>query len=246
MGRVDDDLQALERQLAAESAFAEFDVAPACVFELARLAQIGRIDPLRGLLQRGFDLLLPGVGQLLATRREELDAVVGEGVVRSADHHAQAQPQRAREVGYARRRQRASHQHIDPGRGETGLQGRLDHVARDARVLADQHGRLGFAGFQHPTDRVAEAQHEVRRDRRLAHGATNAVGAEIGSAHVLWVSSARIICVCLSPAIPQPTTVSRHRQSVRHRARAQCSRHAARLPARQPRWQPDAATRRAR
>ena len=40
-----------------------------------------------------------------------------------------------------------------------------------------------LARLQHAADGVAEAQHEVGRDRRLAHRAADAVGAEVGSAH---------------------------------------------------------------
>ena len=44
-------------------------------------------------------------------------AVVVERVVRCADHDAQVQPQRARQVGHARRRQRSRQQDVDAGRG---------------------------------------------------------------------------------------------------------------------------------
>ena len=105
------------------------------------------------LRQRGLDVALPGVGQLLAPRREELDAVVVVGVVRGADHDAQRQAQRARQVGHARGRQRAGEQDVDAGRGEPGLERRLDHVARRSRVLADQHGgpRLRASSDTRPT-----------------------------------------------------------------------------------------------
>ena len=142
---------------------------------------------------------LPGVGQLLALRREELDAVVVERVVRGADHHAQVQPQRARQVGHAGRGQRAGQQHVDAGRGEAGLQRGLEHVAGDARVLADQHRRpRRRSRLQHAAHGMAQAQHEVGRDRRLADRAADAVGAEIFSAHRHVVSARcdRRACHC--------------------------------------------------
>ena len=76
--------------------------------------------------------------------------------------------QRARQVGDAGRRQRAGQQHVDAGRGEARLERRLDHVAGDARVLADQHRRArARPALQHAADGMAQAQHEVGRDRRL-------------------------------------------------------------------------------
>jgi hypothetical protein len=77
---VDDDLQALQRQLVAEGALAELDVAAAGVVEPARLAELGRAGPARLALERRLDPALPVVGKLLAARREELDAVVGKAL----------------------------------------------------------------------------------------------------------------------------------------------------------------------
>ena len=36
---------------------------------------------------------------------------------------------------------------------------------------------------EHATHRMGQAQHEIRRDRGLSNGATDAVGAEIGACH---------------------------------------------------------------
>ena len=51
MRSIDDDFQALQRQLAAKGTLAEFDVTTARVLELARLALASRGDPLRRLVQ---------------------------------------------------------------------------------------------------------------------------------------------------------------------------------------------------
>ena len=201
MGGIDHDFQALQRQLAAEGALAELDVAATRVFQPARLAEQGRLDPLRRRVEHGFDLLLPGVRQLLAAGREKLDAVVTEGVVRRADHHSQIQPQRPREVSHARGGQRAGEQDVDAGRCEACFQRRLDHVAGDARVFADQYRRLALMArlaLEHLPHRMAQAQHEVGRDRWLSHRATNPVGTEIGSAHGVTFSSCRLSAI--SPA----------------------------------------------
>ena len=180
---VDDDREAAQRQVVAVGALAELDVATAGVVEPARPAELGRADPALLARDRALDLALPDVGKLLAAGREELDAVVVERVVRGADDDAEVEPERPRQVGHARRRQRPGEDDVDAGRGEACLERRLDHVARDARVLADQHGRPVRPLTQHLADGVAEAQHEVGRDRRVADRAADAVGAEVGSAH---------------------------------------------------------------
>jgi hypothetical protein len=89
VGGVDHDLQPLQRQIVAEGALAELDVAAAGVVEPARLAEIGRPDPARLVAERRLDPVLPVVGELLAACREELDAVVRIGVVRGADDDAE-------------------------------------------------------------------------------------------------------------------------------------------------------------
>ena len=135
-------------------------------------------------------------------------------VVRGADDDAEVEAQRARQVGDAGRRQRAGEQHVDAGRREAGLERRLDHVARDARVLADQHRRpRAPARLQHLADRVAQAQHEVGRDRRRADRAADAVGAEIGSAHGVamgLLSAPAIIGAAIGRGTrrPAPSTVA--------------------------------------
>jgi hypothetical protein len=182
---VHDDLHATQRQAVRHGALAKFDVAPAGIGQAARLAQAGRIGPLGRQLQGRFDLGLPLVGELFTPRRKELDAVVGKGVVRSADDHTQIQPQGPGEIGDARRGQRAAEQHVHASRCKAGFQRRLQHVARDARVLADQHRGALRAAAQHMPHRMAQAQHEVWRDGRLAHRAPNAVRTEIASAHHL-------------------------------------------------------------
>ena len=65
---IDDDLQAFQRQVVGEGALAELDVATLRIVEPARLAEPGRIDPLRRLGEDVFDVVLPGVGQFLAAR----------------------------------------------------------------------------------------------------------------------------------------------------------------------------------
>jgi len=66
------------------------------VVDAARATELGRGVAAHGELERILDLGLEGVGQFESVAGEELDAVVGIAVVRGADHHASAEPQRAR------------------------------------------------------------------------------------------------------------------------------------------------------
>ena len=79
------------------------------------------------------------VGELGAGRGKELDPVVVERVVRRADHDPRRQPQRARQVRDARCRQRAAQIDVDARGRQAGFQRRLQHVAGNARVLADEN-----------------------------------------------------------------------------------------------------------
>src|SRR6266513_1920201 len=189
MRAVDDDLHAFQVELGREGRLAELDVAPAGIVDAPRASQAGGLVAAHWPLHLRFDRRLGAVGQLEAVAGEELDAVVGVRIVRRADDYAGREPQRAREVGDPWRRQRAAKQHIDSRGGEACLERGLDHVARDARVLADQHGRMRPLPRQHLARGIAEPQHEVGGHRALAHRAAHAVGAEIIPAHALWYAS---------------------------------------------------------
>ena len=105
-----------------EGALAELDVAAARVVEPARLAERGRIGPDRRLVQRGLDLRAPSRRAAWSPwARKNLMPLSWNGVVAGADHHAQVEPLRARQVGHAGRRQRAEQQHVDAGRVEARL-----------------------------------------------------------------------------------------------------------------------------
>ena len=141
-------------------------------------------------LDRRFDV----VRQLGAGGGKELDAVVVERIVRRADHDARREPQRARQVGDAGRGQRPAKIDVDARGREARLERSFQHVAGDARVLADQDAGPVAARWPPPRDarrrprqrapgRLAQLQHELGRDRRFAHAAAHAVGAEIFAFH---------------------------------------------------------------
>ena len=143
VGTVDDELQSLEIEVIRKRALAELDITARGIVEPAHLAEPARIDAVPRLVEFLLDAFLDGVGQLGAALGEELDAVVRIRIVRSADDDAGIEPQCAGEVGHGRRRQRSAQHDVDPCARETRFERRLEHVTRDARVLADQHGRPG-------------------------------------------------------------------------------------------------------
>ena len=159
---VDDDAQPVERQLARQHVLQEHVVAAVGVVDAERLADAagrsaacGRVSsPKHQLLDGGFG----GVGELEAVGAEELDAVVLERVVRCGDRDAGVGAQAARQERDAGRRHRADQQHVHAHRAEPGGERRLEHVARQARVLADDDlvaaiaGRSGSTG--RPRDRA--------------------------------------------------------------------------------------------
>jgi hypothetical protein len=184
---VDDQRHAAKIEGRRKRRFAELDVAPRGVGDAARLAELGRGHALERRVHRLLDRALGRVRELLAARGEELDAVVVVGIVRRADHDAGGQPQRARQVRDARRRQRAAQRDVDARGREARLERGLEQVARDARVLADEHrrtpGRPARIRGERAPGRPAELHHELGRDRRLADAAAHAVGAEVLALH---------------------------------------------------------------
>ncbi|EWS66044.1 hypothetical protein Y695_00676 [Hydrogenophaga sp. T4] len=183
MGGVDHDLQALEGEVVGEGALAELDVATRRVVHATRLAQVARVGPDRVLVQLGLDGVLPVVRELVALRAEELDAVVSKRVVACRDHHAQAGALCACQVGHGRCRHRSEQDHVHPGGVEAGLQRAFQHVARDARVLADEHRGVRLVALEHAPHGVGQFENKIGRDRGLADGSADAVGAKVFTGH---------------------------------------------------------------
>ena len=76
-------------------------------------------------------------GSLVPPGAEQLDAVVGEGVVRGRDHRRRARPRSAHE-GHPGRREHAEVDDVGPLGGQAGRQRGLQQRARAAGVAADQ------------------------------------------------------------------------------------------------------------
>ncbi len=141
-----------------------------------QLARVG-VDQL-------LDLALGLVGELVAVGIEQLDAVVVERVVRGRDHHAEIGAQRARQHGDGGRRHRAEQEHVHADGGEARHQRRLEHVAGQARVLADHDAvAVRCRVWKILPAAMPTLQRDLRRHRRLVGEPANAVGTEIAARH---------------------------------------------------------------
>lgn len=96
------------------------------------------------LMHDGLELILDGIRQLVAVAAEELDAVVVERIVRGRDDDAGLSLMLACEVCDGRRRDDAGEHRAAARRADAGRQRRLEHLARDARIAADDDERLLF------------------------------------------------------------------------------------------------------
>src|SRR6185503_1258445 len=95
-------------------------------------------------------------------------------------------------------------QYVDACGRESCLQRSFDHVPRDPRVLADQHGRVLDVSGEHLAGRVAQAQQEVGCHRALPDGAAYSVRSEIAPGHC-----ARIACQTASASLVSDTSWTR-------------------------------------
>ena len=132
-------------------------------------------------VEQRLDLLLRRVGQLVARRVEELDAVVLGRVVRRRDDDAEVE----REQRDRGRRQHAAEDAVAAGGDDAARERLLELDAGRARVAADEHLR----GAGPERRRAAEPLDELRREE-LAHDPANTVGAEVPARHVAAAATA--------------------------------------------------------
>ena len=137
----------------ADALFRVFDVATAGVVDAGRLADLIRAHPGDFPLAQDFplDRQLQFVGKLVAIGSEDLEAIVLIRVVGRRQHDPRAATHRLRQVRHPGRRHRADEEHVHAAGDESAGQRRLEHVAGDARVLADDDAVVvGAIGFKNP------------------------------------------------------------------------------------------------
>src|SRR5262249_13505959 len=107
-----------------------------------------------------------------------LDAVVLERIVRRRDHHARVRAERAREEGDPGRRQRAHQEDVDAHRADARRHRRLQHVAREPRVLPDEDAMAMGRALADVGERAPQPERRLRRHGLDVRGPAHAVGAE--------------------------------------------------------------------
>ena len=91
--------------------------------------------------EQGLDLVLDGVGELVAAAGEELDAIVLKGVVGGGDDHTQVHVLGRGQVGDGRGRQDAHAGDVHAGGGQAGRDGVVEELATGTGVTAHDGAR---------------------------------------------------------------------------------------------------------
>ena len=129
-----------------------------------------------------LDRVLDGVGQLVPSGGEQLDAVVRHRVVRRGDHHAEVGVERAHQVRDGGRGQHADAERVGARSGEPGDDRGLQHLAAGPRIAADDGDRAVRRGPRLGQDvrgaRVGERHRELRGEHLAVGEAAHAVGTE--------------------------------------------------------------------
>ena len=178
---IDGDREPIERQVARERALGEDVVAADGIVDAEGLPDLGsgraeRVDRVRE--DEPLDLRLELVGELEPGRAEELDAVVLEGIVRRGDDDPGVGAERAGEERDARGGERPDQEHVDSHGADARGHGGLEHVAREARVLADQDLVPAIRLLRHVGERAPESERDLRGHRLDVRDPAHAVRAE--------------------------------------------------------------------
>ena len=180
MTAIEDDAHALEADV-TEALLRVFDVTSPRVIDAGGLADRRADHPaaLRPREHLRLDPCLQVVRELVAVGSENLQPVVLKRIVRGRDHHACAAAHALREVGDRRRRHRTHQEDVHARGNQSAGERRLEHVAGDARILADDDPvAVGTLGPQDLGNRLTYAKGDFGRDRILIRRATNAVRTE--------------------------------------------------------------------
>ena len=148
--------------------FDELDVAPGRIVDALGAAELGGGRERLGevvALHAPLDLQLDRVGELVAVRPEQLDAVVLVRIVRGRDHDPEIAAHHARQHRDRRRRQRPQQHHVHAHGQEAGGERGLQHVAGEPRVLADDDAMPVVAAPEMRPRRQRQRQRRRRRDR---------------------------------------------------------------------------------
>ena len=171
--------------MARKGALGKFDIARLAVVDAFGAAQLGRHGQfaIHRRVHQGFNLIFNFVGKLKTIRPEQFDAIVLIGIMRGRNHNANISAQRAGEKRNARRRYRAKQKHIHAHGGETGHQRRLNHIARQPRILANHNPVTMLAAAKIAPRRQPKTQRHFSRHVFGVNAPAYAVCSEILTNH---------------------------------------------------------------
>ena len=175
VGTVDRNAQAVQR--GGDGAFQVLDVIAhggGAVGDLAQCVAGGQPPP--ALADEAFDLVFQFVRQLEALAAEDLDAVEGVGVVAGRDHDARVRLVLHNEIRHGGGGNDPQVDHIRPHAAQAGRQRRAQHIAGNARVLAEHHKRAPPAAIGQHGGRRAAQVHCQLTGHILAGDAAHPVG----------------------------------------------------------------------
>ena len=135
VGAVDHDPQPVERGRCRTEQV--IGVAGTGIRQVADPADVCACGPDTDHGDAALDRVFDGVGELVPTRGEELDAVVRHGVVRGGDHHAEVGVEHGHQERDGGRREHTDPQRVGPGRGEACDNRGLEHLPTSAAIAAD-------------------------------------------------------------------------------------------------------------
>jgi len=146
---IEGDAEGFERKAAREALLGKLNIAPERVVDAEGLADFrGRGADVFDFATENqiLDARLDVVIEFVAIVAEKFDAIVLVGIVGGRENDAGVGTERARDVGHARRRQRADDEGVGTERGEASDHGIFEHVAREACVFADDDFQAAGAG----------------------------------------------------------------------------------------------------
>ena len=186
---VDHHLQAVESLSSRKGALHELDIAALRVVEATGAAERRGRRQLSGHVRvdQGLYLFLRPIGQLVAVRPEQLDAVVLIRIVGSGNHDAEIGSQAAGQHGHRRRRHRPGQNDVHPRGDEAGRERGLQQVAGEPGVLPDHHGMTMRPAGEDMASRHARPQRRRGRHGFCVRKAAKAVGAKKPSRHFALV-----------------------------------------------------------
>ena len=186
VGTIDHHAHAVEGARLGERVLEELHVAAFPVVDANSLANVwfGSWRGGLGVAHAALDVCLHVVGQLETVGSEYLDAVVLIGIVRGTDHHARVGAHAGRDEGDGRRGHGSDQHDVSTRRHDSRLQRAFQHVAGQARVLADNHPAAPPAPTELLGHRAPKRQGDLRRHRVLVGDTPNSIGAEESSCFV--------------------------------------------------------------